>query len=328
MQALKTFFVDGDTPMNWRDVAVMLAAIAVPPLIGVMLFGRIGAVAFVAALPAHIAARDAGLQPAVVVTLVTGMAGMLVLGEPSLALPVAAALAAMTSIACQHGFAMPCLRALFIWTIFTGPILPTEDLSGLFLIYLVAMGWSLGVTLIFFEVSELTRAERSSRTYSAAFGAALGVGLVISIWVGRHFFGEHGFWFPLTFVVLWLPPFGELFSRTAKRTVGTIIGTAISLVIALWIKLPWVSGVMGALALALAFRLLPRSYVFFTACLTVTVLEALSLVSDLDHLATERITTMFAAAVMTGLLGLLTFGALRVLHPEAFRELMETAPYD
>ncbi|MHA6343929.1 FUSC family protein [Roseivivax sp. CAU 1761] len=320
---LGNMLADGAAPMPWRKVAGVLLAAVLPPVVAVAAFGPAGAVAFIAAMPAHLAAKESGIQVAVLVTLVTGIGGVLALGDPDMALLVAACLAAMTAIACHHGFARPCLRALFTWAVFTGPILPAEDKPLLLVLYVTAMVWSLGVTRAFGDAAEDGRGGRSTPAYSLIFGLALGIGLVVSVWVGGRYFGEHGFWFPLTFAVLWLPPFGQLFSRTMKRTLGTLLGTAAALALA------WASGegaagtVLAVLALPFAFRMLPRSYLVFTALLTFVILEALALVSEVDRLAAERVTTMFAAAVMTLGLAATIAGALKLLAPDVLEEMLE-----
>ncbi|WOI55914.1 FUSC family protein [Palleronia sp. LCG004] len=309
--------------MPWRSVAVTTLAVAAPPAIGVAIYGRMGAIAFIAALPAHLAAKDEGVLHATLVTLILGLAGLLSLGAPDMALIVAPVLGIMTGICGHHGVARPALRALITWTVFTSPILPSDEKPLLFAIFLLAMVWALAVTKIFGETRTTGEEDGESEEYALVFGTILAFGLAASVYVGNRFFGNHGFWFPLTFVVLCIPPHGRLFSRTMKRTLGTILGTALALAIAWISEAAWLTAALGILALPLAFRTLPWNYTFFTALLTISVLEILALVTDMDTLAFERLNTMAAAAALTLALGLIGWTVLRVLKPEALDALQE-----
>ena len=62
-EPLSTFTRTGP-PMPWRSVAITVAAIVIPPLVGVLIYGRMGAVAFIASMSAHLAAKDDGVLTA------------------------------------------------------------------------------------------------------------------------------------------------------------------------------------------------------------------------------------------------------------------------
>lgn len=319
------WFSSGGAPMPWPAVAVTMAAIAGPPVIAILIYGQLGAVAFIAALPAHLAARDEGVLKSAVVTMVMGMAGLLSLGDPDMALIVAACLGIITGICGRHGLARACLRALITWTVFTSPILPPDEKPLLFALFILAMIWSLAITSAFGETCTSDAEERESDEYALIFGILFAAGLSLSVFVGGRYFGEHGFWFPLTFVVLCIPPHGHLFGRTLMRTIGTVLGTAAAILLAWISEATWFLIVAGGVSLTLAFRTLPVNYTIFTAYLTIAVLEVLALVSDVSALAWERIYTMAAAAVMTYALGVVGVLLLRVVNPEALRSLQEDA---
>ena len=325
LSTLRNLFIDGDAHMPWRNVAVTISAIALPAVVAVLLFGPSGAVAFVAAMPAHLAAKDNGIKVGALVTLVMGMAGLLSLGNPAMALIVAPTLGLMSGICGSFGLARPCIRALLTWTIFTSPIIEGPDPTFLFAVFVAAMIWSLWLTWVTGDAGTNGDEERESEEYVLAFGVVLAVGLFVSVYVGHRFFGDHGFWFPLTFVVLVLPPHGQLFRRTWMRSVGTVLGTAATLGAAALTSEPWVMVLTGAIAMPLGFRFLPSSYTTFTFFLTIAVLEVLALVSDVDHLALERVGTMAAAAAMTLLLGFLGWAGLKLFRPNALDALQEDA---
>ncbi|WP_170133836.1 FUSC family protein [Palleronia aestuarii] len=325
IEKAKALIATNGAPMPWATVAITCAAIAVPPLVAILTMGRVGAVAFLASLPAHLAAKDEGVPLGALVTLFIGMAGILSLGDPEMALIVAPLLGMMAGICGHFGFARPAIRGLITWTVFTAPIISPDDKPLLLLLYIAAMAWSLAVTRIFGQTHTTGEEEPERDEYALVFGTVMAVGLFLSVFVGGRFFGEHGFWFPLTFVVLCLPPHGELFSRTMKRTIGTVLGTAVAFGIALISHAPWLVLTVGALSLPLAFRFLPSNYTIFTALLTVSVLELLALASEFNQLAMERLTTMGAAAVMTLALGALGAGCLWLWKPDTIRALQNPA---
>lgn len=323
--ALKTWLADRDDPMPWRDVAITTLAIALPPLIAILIFGRVGAAAFMAALPAHIAARDRGLTIATLATGTTGFAGIASLTNEGLGVFIGPVLGVMVAAAGRHGYARPGLAALITWTVFTSPILPSDQPVTVFALYLFGMLASLAITAAFGAEGKPDDEDdggRENRSHVVAFGVVLATGLAISIWVGTTYFGKHGFWFPLTFVVLLMPPHGQLFRRTVERTAGTLIGTALALAVAWVAGSTWVPLAFGAVALPLAFRAKPWSYTVFTVFLTIVVLELLTLTTEIDQLAVERLATMGAAAVMTFALGGLAAVLLRLFHPEAYRAIL------
>ncbi|ETW13686.1 hypothetical protein ATO8_06636 [Roseivivax marinus] len=322
-EATRRFVADGDSPMPWMGVLTILCAVVAPTVLAVSFLGQLGAAVFVASMPAHLAAKQSGVSVAIAVTIITGLGGVLALGSLEMALVVSVVLSGLTALAFRHGLAQPCLRALFTWTVFTGPIMPADEKPLVLILYCAAVVWSVWVTRALKQEADAEDRQESSQTYSALFGVLLGVGLLISIYVGARFFGSHGFWFPLTFVILWIPPFGNLFSRTAKRTAGTVAGVVLALILGLLVEEVWIRALIALAMVPVAFRLLPVSYVTFTALLTLVILEALSLVADMNALAGERLLSMFAAAVMALVLGAIGLGLLRWIKPEAMDELMQ-----
>ena len=319
----KDWLVEGGDPMPWRKVAITTAAVAGPAAVTVPLFGVSGAMAFVAGLAGHLAAKDRGVKPAALVGLVLLMSGLLALGSPDMALILAPVLAVMIGICGTYGLAQPAMRALVVWTIFTGHLLPAGQDPLLTVMFMIGLVWALGLTWAFGEENTSDPEDPQSREYALIFGVMLAVGLTISVYIGGRYFGKHGFWFPLTFVVLCVPPHGSLFSRTGRRTIGTILGTAIAMGIAWAIDSTWIKAAIGMVALPIGFRFLPRNYTVFTTFLTITVLELLALVADVSNLAIERLLTMFAAAVMTFALGGIGALILKVFKPDALEALQD-----
>ena len=315
-------------PMPWKTVAMMIVAMILPAVIAVPLIGRTGAVAFVAGMTACLSTQDAGLKVSLLVTMVLGMAGLLSLGAPEMALLIAPFLGLMAGVCGSFGLAKPAIRGLLTWPLFTSPIISGENLPLVFGVFVLAMFWAQGVTWAFGKSAANPEEDAESEPYAMVFGVALAVGITASVYVGQRYFGSHGFWFPLTFVILVLPPHGQLFSRTVKRTVGTILGTVVAVGVAWTIDSMWVSVALGVVCLPLGFRFLPRNYTLFTTLLTIAVLEVLALASDVDKLAVERVGTMGAAAAMTIALGLAGWAILKVVSPGALEALQEAGMKD
>lgn len=318
---LTDWFFDGPRLMRWKDLGVMVLAVVVPPAVAVSVFGLVGMGAFAAAMPAHLASREGGPSVALLATIATGLGGMLAVSDPVMALMVAACLSVMTAIAAHHRLARPAMRAVLTWTIFTSPLIPSDQLPLLLAIYLGAMVWSIAVTSFTGASGSTEGVTRLSRVYSFTFGAVFGTGLTAAVWLGQQFFGTHGFWLPLTFVILAMPPYGALFSRSFKRTLATLAGALASVGTSLLaLPAPLTAG-LALVVFPLAFRLLPRSSFAGTALMTFSILEMLSMVSDIDVLALERVESVLLASVMTLGLGLLAAGVLAVLKPDALREI-------
>ncbi|NDW03253.1 FUSC family protein [Jiella pacifica] len=307
--------------MPWKAVAATLLAAALPPVVCGFFFGKLAIAALIAAMSAHLASKDVRSGTAGLIVFSTGLAGFVCLGQPDMTLLVAPMVGIAAATAGHYGFARPVVRGLIFWTIFTSFLMPADQPEALFVVYCLSMLWSLIVTHLAGLSATLPPEEATSNHYSVVFGAVFAVGLVISVYVGQRHFGAHGFWFPLTFVALCLPPHGQLFSRTWQRGVGTVVGTLLLFALGQIASDPWWIAPIGVIALPLGFRILPQSYTGFITCLTITVLAFLNIATDIDTLAFERLATMAAAAVMMAPLAALGALALWLIKPEALRAL-------
>ena len=309
--------------MPWKAVAATMLAAALPPIVCGLLFGKLAIAALIASMSAHLAAKDVRPGTAGLIVFSTGLAGFVCLGQPDMTLLVAPMVGIAAASAGHYGFARPVIRGLIFWTIFTSALMPADRPEALFVVYCLSMAWSLGVTRLAGLSATMAPEEAVSGQYSAVFGVVFATGLASSVYVGSRYFGAHGFWFPLTFVALCLPPHGQLFSRTLQRGVGTVVGTLMLFGLGQLTANPWWLAPIGVVALPLGFRILPMSYTGFITCLTITVLAFLNIATDIDTLAFERLATMGAAAVMMAPLAALGAVALWLIKPEALRALQE-----
>ncbi|MEO1147818.1 MAG: FUSC family protein [Cyanobacteria bacterium J06638_22] len=145
--------------------------------------------------------------------------------------------------------------------------------------------------------------------------------MVISIGFGTRYFGSHGYWFSLTFVLLALPPHAQLFDHTLKRVMGTLVGAILVIVIGKFIDSTTVHILLATISQLFAVRLMPVSYVGATTLLTIGILEmvALSNQVSVDAIAFERLGAVGAAALLA--IGLVVVGVLmfRIIAPEEWR---------
>ncbi|MCQ0988304.1 FUSC family protein [Jiella marina] len=307
--------------MPWRAVGATLLAVALPPVVCGVFFGREAVVALIAAMSAYLASKDVRSGAAGLIVFSTGLAGFVCLGAREMTLLVTPMVALAAATAGHYGYARPVIRGLIFWTIFTSSLLPADRPEALFVVYCLSMIWSLAVTRFAGLSASMPPEEKETTRYAAVFGVVFATGLTAAVYVGQHYFGRHGFWFPLTFVALCLPPHGALFSRTFQRGIGTVAGTLLLFGLGIAVPDPWWTVPIGVLALPIGFRILPMSYTGFITCLTVAVLAFLNMASDIDTLAFERLGTMAAAAAMTvGLAGLGAL-ALYLIEPRALRSL-------
>ncbi len=319
---------EGRQPTPWRFVAIAIAAITIPPAITIVAFGpeasdSLGMAALLSAMPAYFAARHAGIAVSALVTVVTGMAGLLSLGDPAMALLIGPVLAVLAAICGHYGLASPALQAMLAWTIFTSPLLQPDKPVLILGVYLAAMVWSLGVAKLFGHTFTTAVEKPQSQGYAAVFGSLFALGMLIAIGVGTRYFGSHGYWFPLTLVVFALPPHAQLFDRSLKRVVGTLVAVMLVIGLGQLIELPPFHAALAVVSQVLAVRIMPISYVGATTLLTIGILEtvALSTKIEIAAIAFERLGTVAAAAVLAGVLmgvGVLIF---RLVAPEALRSL-------
>ena len=325
-QRWQQWLFEGHRPTPWRFAAVAIAAITVPSAVTIAVFGSaalesLGMAALLSAMPAYFAACHAGLAVSAVVTIVTGMAGILSLGNPAMSLLVGPTLAVLAAICGHHGLARPALQAMLAWTIFTSPLLQPSQPVLILAVYLAAMVWSLGVTKVFHHTFTTGIEKPQSKEYATIFGILLAFGMVLSMGIGNRYFGSHGYWFPLTLVVFALPPHAQLLDRSVKRVIGTLVAVLLVIAISTLVEFPPFHAALAVLSQILAVRIMPVSYVGATLLLTIGILETVALSTDIEiaAIAFERLGTVAAAALLAGILMGIGVLAFRVATPAVQR---------
>lgn len=232
----------------------------------------------------------------------------------------------MTAICGSYGLARPALQALLAWTIFTSPVLESSDPTLTFGVYLAAMTWSLGIAKLFGHDCAMGAEKPQSQGYATVFGVLLAIGMVISIGMGNRYFGDHGYWFPFTFVIVSLPPHAQLLDRSLKRVVGTLAGAMVTIALSKLIEPVALHGAVAVISQLLAVRLMPVSYVGATTLLTIGILEtvAISTAVEIDVVAFERLETAAAAALLAGILVAVGVLIFRLVAPAALRSLRKS----
>jgi len=79
---------------------------------------------------------------------------------------------------------------------------------------------------------------------------------------------EHGYWIPLTIVIVLKPDIGATFDRTVQRIVGTLTGAVLAAILAATVTTAWGAALLTApLAFAMV-TFVPYNYVFWTIFIT------------------------------------------------------------
>ncbi|MFF7634725.1 FUSC family protein [Kitasatospora sp. NPDC008050] len=116
---------------------------------------------------------------------------------------------------------------------------------------------------------------------------------------------HHGYWAPLTAVMVIRPDFGQTFSRGVARLAGTILGVAVTtVVIELLHPGPWWSAGLAVLCAAGAYLTNASGYAVMTACVSSYVVALLGLQGG--HLLTTAVDRV-GLTLLGGAVALLTF---------------------
>ncbi|WP_435241755.1 FUSC family protein [Streptomyces cucumeris] len=111
---------------------------------------------------------------------------------------------------------------------------------------------------------------RESRWSSPVFRHAVRVSVVAS---GGYLLGSalpwgHGYWAPLTSVMVLRPDFGQTFSRGVARFTGTLAGVLVAgVVVALADPAPWVSALLAVACVGSLYLLMRTGFIVASACI-------------------------------------------------------------
>ncbi|MGP3987600.1 FUSC family protein [Streptomyces sp. 3N207] len=121
---------------------------------------------------------------------------------------------------------------------------------------------------------------------------ALRVSVVVSLGylIGRALPPAHGYWVPLTAVMVLRPDFSRTYERGVGRAVGTLIGVAVAgTVMALAGPGPYLSAALAVLSVGLMYLLLDTGYVVASVCIGAYVIFLLGILgADWYQTAYER----------------------------------------
>ena len=325
---ISDLLIEGSPAPIRLALATTFAAFA-PAIAVVYLDPRLTAVPFLGALATITGIRGSGFRVASLAMLIGGCAVVLVQLFVGWAPLLAALLALIAAVFGRFGHARPMIVVCVTWSVFTGQIIPT-DTPGLVL----AVYW--GGALFAMAVAWLSRAAYSfqaegdrSRAHALVLGLLFALGFAFATWFGRHYFGElgdHGYFFPLAFAFLCLPPHSQFFGNTIKRCLGTGLGWLVSVGL-LTLSLPtWASIVLGLSCYVLFQWLISWSKLISMAVLTIAIILMIGVFAPGQPIATERLDAVLAAAAMALTLAGVAVVVLRAISPEALAELAGRAP--
>ncbi|WP_338931366.1 FUSC family protein [Streptomyces netropsis] len=91
----------------------------------------------------------------------------------------------------------------------------------------------------------------------------------------------HGYWAPMTSVMVMRPDFGQTYSRGVARFVGTLVGVFVGgLVMALAHPGPWVCAALAVVCIALMYLLMRTGYSVASACIAAYVVFLLGIAGE------------------------------------------------
>ncbi len=320
---LRDFTFDG-SPMPLRLALGTAFAVIVPAVIVLLTVPHMTPVAFVGALAMINAIRGSGYRVASLSLLVGGCAVYLVQHFEPWAPLIAAALALISGVFGRFGHARPMVMVCITWCVFTGQIIPANNPELVVSIY-----W--GGALAALVVAWLTSASKSfpaegqrSDTHALVLAILFACGFAFATWFGRQYFdelGNHGYFFPLTFALLCLPPHSIFFGNAIKRVLGTGLGWLVSIGLH-DLSLPtWASVAIGITCFFMFQWLISWSKLIAFMLITITIIVLVGIFAPGKPIAEERMDAVLAAAAMATVLAVIAIGVLKVVSPKALKEL-------
>ncbi|TYC64047.1 hypothetical protein FMN63_27860 [Stappia sp. BW2] len=318
-------FIFEGSPVPLRLALGTTFATFVPAVIVFFIVPHMTPVPFLGALAMINGIRGSGYRVATFSILVGACAIYLVLLFGAWAPLIAAALAMISGLFGSFGHARPMIVVCITWSVFTGQIIPENDPE-------LVVGLYMSGALASFLVARLTSASNSfpaederSRTHALVLGVLFASGFAFATWFGRQYFdqlGNHGYFFPLAFAFLCLPPHSLFFGNAIKRCLGTGLGWLVSIGLN-DLSLPiWGSVVIGVSCFFLFQWLLSWSKLIAIMFVTTAIIVLIGIFAPDKPIAEERMDAVLAAAAMATVLAFIAMGVLKVVSPKALRELI------
>ena len=320
---LRDFTFDGSL-MPLRLALGTSFAVIVPAVIAFLIVPHMTPVAFLGALAMINGIRGSGYRVAALALMVGGCAVYLVQHFEPWAPLIAAALALISGLFGRFGHARPMVMVCITWCVFTGKIIPANNPE-----LVVGIYW--GGALVALVVAWLISASKSfpaedgrSSAHALVLSILFAVGFAFATWFGRQYFvelGNHGYFFPLTFALLCLPPHSIFFGNAIKRCLGTGLGWLVSIGLH-DLSLPiWANVAIGISCFFLFQWLISWSKLIAFMFITITIIVMIGIFAPDKPIAEERMDAVLAAAAMASVLALIAIGVLKVISPRALREL-------
>ena len=327
-QVMAGLLVEG-SPAPFRLALATAFAAFVPIFVTFKLAPHMAAVPFLGALAMIVGIRGSGFRVACLAVAVGGCAVVLVQLFAPWAPLIAAVLALTAALFGLRGHARPMIVVCVTWSVFTGSIVPTSAPLHVLAFYWGGAAFALGVAWLARAAYSFPAEGRRSSAHALTLGLLFAAGFAFSTWFGRHYFGtlgSHGYFFPLAFAFLCLPPHSQFFGNTIKRCLGTALGWVISIGLA-QVALPvWFSIGLGIVCYVMFQWLVSWSKLVSMAFLTVAIIVMIGIVAPGQPIATERLDAVLAAAAMASVLAVVAALVLRIVSPNALQELAGGTP--
>lgn len=119
----------------------------------------------------------------------------------------------------------------------------------------------------------------SPHTEAFRYGLRLAVALAITAGLARLLSVQHGYWVPMTTVLVLKPGADQIYVRGVARVAGTLVGAALATLIAALVRpLPATIAILVLIFAWLSYTFHSTNYATFTICITIYVVFLLGLV--------------------------------------------------
>lgn len=142
------------------------------------------------------------------------------------------------------------------------------------------------------ELANFFRFEKST----AAYAMRVGIGVVIGALIDHFFFNHHGYWVPLTTIIVAQPFIGATLQRGFERVVGTFLGVIAGYFLFEFVRLPELNIALVFASTVMVVYFLKKKYIWATFFVTLSLIGLVSV----SHGGGEEILGVRILATLVG----------------------------
>lgn len=122
------------------------------------------------------------------------------------------------------------------------------------------------------ELTNFFRFERNTTLYALR----VGIGVTAGALIDHLFFTHHGYWIPLTTIIVAQPYISATFKRGIERVIGTLVGVLVGYFLFDFIRIPELSIALVFISTVLSIYFLKKKYIWATFFVTLSLIGLLS----------------------------------------------------